>query len=81
MKFFGARFVAQDQQTMVEQARGLRSNPGLMLIDDADKPAKWYFALKQRRLTGTGAGSPASSAGGGAGPHPLPGPVELHWRS
>jgi phenylpropionate dioxygenase-like ring-hydroxylating dioxygenase large terminal subunit len=68
VRFFGARFVAQDQQTMVEQARGLRSNPGLMLIDDADKPAKWYFALKQRRLTGTGS-------------HPLPGPVELHWRS
>jgi phenylpropionate dioxygenase-like ring-hydroxylating dioxygenase large terminal subunit len=68
VRFFGARFVAQDQQTMVEQARGLRSNPGLMLIDDADKPAKWYFALKQRRLTGTG-------------PHPLSGPVELHWRS
>ena len=21
-----------------------------MLIDDADKPAKWYFALKQARL-------------------------------
>jgi phenylpropionate dioxygenase-like ring-hydroxylating dioxygenase large terminal subunit len=68
VRFFGARFVQQDQHTMVEQARGLRSNPGLMLIDDADKPAKWYFALKQRRLTGTGS-------------HPLPGPVELHWRS
>jgi hypothetical protein len=27
-KYFGAKFVAQDQQTMVEQARGLRSNPG-----------------------------------------------------
>jgi phenylpropionate dioxygenase-like ring-hydroxylating dioxygenase large terminal subunit len=67
-KYFGARFVQQDQQTMIEQARGLRSNPGLMLIDDADKPAKWYFALKQRRLTGTGK-------------HPLAGPVELHWRS
>ncbi len=66
--YFGAKFVAQDQQTMVEQARGLRSNPGLMLIDDADKPAKWYFALKQRRLKGTGE-------------HPLSGPVELHWRS
>ena len=66
--FFGARFVRQDQQTMVEQARGLRANPGLMLIDDADKPAKWYFALKQRRLTGVGE-------------HPLSGPVELHWRS
>jgi len=67
-KYFGAKFVQQDQQTMIEQARGLRSNPGLMLIDDADKPAKWYFALKQRRLTGVGA-------------HPLQGPVELHWRS
>jgi phenylpropionate dioxygenase-like ring-hydroxylating dioxygenase large terminal subunit len=68
VRLFGARFVAQDQQTMIEQARGLRSNPGLMLIDDADKPAKWYFALKQRRLTGHG-------------PHPLQGPVDLHWRS
>ena len=69
VKFFGARFVAQDQRTMVEQARGLRSNPGLMLIDDADKPAKWYFALKQHRLTGKGE-------------HPLAGgPVALHWRS
>jgi phenylpropionate dioxygenase-like ring-hydroxylating dioxygenase large terminal subunit len=66
--FFGARFVRQDQQTMVEQAEGLRFNPGLMLIDDADKPAKWYFALKQARLKGTGE-------------HPLSGPVTLHWRS
>ena len=69
VRFFGARFVAQDQQTMVEQARGLRSNPALMLIDDADKPAKWYFALKHCRLTGQGE-------------HPLAGgPVTLHWRS
>jgi phenylpropionate dioxygenase-like ring-hydroxylating dioxygenase large terminal subunit len=67
-KFFGARFVRQDQETMIEQARGLRYNPALMLIDDADKPAKWYFALKQARLTGEGG-------------HPLAGPVELHWRS
>jgi len=66
--YFGRKFVGQDQQTMVEQARGLRSNPGLMLIDDADKPAKWYFALKQRRLTGVGE-------------HPMAGPEELHWRS
>jgi hypothetical protein len=39
-----------------------------MLIDDADKPAKWYFALKQRRLKGVGE-------------HPLAGPVTLRWRS
>ncbi len=69
VRFFGGRFVAQDQSTMVEQARGLRSNPAMMLIDDADKPAKWYFALKQRRLLGKG-------------DHPLAaGPVDLHWRS
>ena len=67
-KFFGARFVRQDQETMIQQAQGLRFHPGLMLIDDADKPAKWYFALKQNRLKGTGE-------------HPLAGPVELHWRS
>ena len=67
-KFFGKKFVGQDQQTMVEQAQGLRFHPAMMLIDDADKPAKWYFALKQARLTGEGE-------------HPMPGPVELHWRS
>ena len=66
--YFGAKFVQQDQQTMIEQAEGLRFHPSLMLIDDADKPAKWYFALKQARLKGTGE-------------PPLTGPVELHWRS
>ena len=66
--YFGTRFVRQDQETMIEQAQGLRSNPSLMLIDDADKPAKWYFALKQARLKGTGE-------------HPLGGPVVLRWRS
>jgi len=70
-RFFGGRFVYQDQLTMIQQARGLRHNPSLMLIDDADKPAKWYFALKQARLEGSA----------GAQKHPLDGPVELHWRS
>lgn len=66
--FFGKKFVEQDRDTMVEQAEGLRFRPAMMLIDDADLPAKWYFGLKQRRLTGQGE-------------HPLKGPVELHWRS
>ena len=68
LRFFGAKFVRQDQETMIEQAQGLRFGPALMLIDDADKPAKWYFALKQARLRGTGE-------------HPMSGPVTLHWRS
>jgi hypothetical protein len=71
-KFFGAKFVRQDQETMIQQAEGLRHNPSLMLIDDADKPAKWYFALKQARL---------DSATGAAPKHPMDGPVDLHWRS
>jgi nitrite reductase/ring-hydroxylating ferredoxin subunit len=68
LKYFGAKFVRQDQETMIEQAEGLRYGPALMLIDDADKPAKWYFALKQARLRGTGE-------------HPMDGPVTLRWRS
>ncbi len=72
-KFFGAKFVRQDQVTMIQQAEGLRHNPSLMLIDDADKPAKWYFALKQARLDAAATGAPAG--------HPVDGPVELHWRS
>jgi nitrite reductase/ring-hydroxylating ferredoxin subunit len=67
-KWFGAKFVRQDQVTMIQQAEGLKHNPSLMLIDDADKPAKWYFALKQARLEGSSK-------------HPMDGPVELHWRS
>ncbi|GAC1425031.1 MAG: aromatic ring-hydroxylating dioxygenase subunit alpha [Acidobacteriaceae bacterium] len=68
LRFFGAKFVRQDQETMIEQAEGLRFGPALMLIDDADKPAKWYFALKQARLRGTEE-------------HPMSGPVTLRWRS
>ena len=44
-----------------------------MLIDDADKPAKWYFALKQARLDAARTGEPMR--------HPMEGPVTLRWRS
>jgi phenylpropionate dioxygenase-like ring-hydroxylating dioxygenase large terminal subunit len=75
-KFFGARFVRQDQETMIQQAEGLKHNPSLMLIDDADRPAKWYFALKQARLAAVDGMSPNSLPA-----HPMSGPVTLHWRS
>ena len=71
-KFFGARFVRQDQETMIQQAEGLKYNPSLMLIDDADRPARWYFALKQARL---------DAASGKPFKHPLSTPVTLRWRS
>jgi phenylpropionate dioxygenase-like ring-hydroxylating dioxygenase large terminal subunit len=72
-KFFGGMFVRQDQETMIQQAEGLKYDPTLMLIDDADRPAKWYFALKQARLEAQRTGEPMR--------HPLAGPVTLLWRS
>jgi hypothetical protein len=44
-----------------------------MLIDDADRPAKWYFALKQNLIESRRTGEPMA--------HPMEGPVTLRWRS
>lgn len=70
---FAERFLRQDQQTMIQQAEGLQHDPHLMLIDDADRPAKWYFALKANLLE--------SRRTGLAMVHPMSGPVTLRWRS
>ncbi len=70
---FARAFIGQDQRTMQMQARGLKTDPRLMLIDDADRPAKWYFDLKQAHLEAQRSGQPMK--------HPIPGPVTLRWRS
>lgn len=66
-------FLNQDKRVMERQAVGLRSNPAMMLIDDADMPAKWYYKLKSALL--------AARLNGGTFDHPLKGPVTLRWRS
>jgi phenylpropionate dioxygenase-like ring-hydroxylating dioxygenase large terminal subunit len=73
LRFFGKKFVAQDQRTMEKQALGLKYNPPLMLIDDADRPAKWYFQLKAAYLKSKSSGQPME--------HPIEGPTTLRWRS
>lgn len=73
LKFVFAKFVEQDRQTMEYQSEGLKSNPHLMLIDDADRPAKWYFQLKQAYLESRKIGEEMK--------HPMAGPVMLRWRS
>lgn len=73
LKFVFAKFVEQDRHTMELQAEGLKHNPHLMLIDDADRPAKWYFGLKAAHLEAKRTGAEMK--------HPLPGPVTLKWRS
>jgi phenylpropionate dioxygenase-like ring-hydroxylating dioxygenase large terminal subunit len=70
---FAKKFLRQDQLTMIRQAEGLKYNPRLMLIDDADRQAKWYFALKANLLE--------SRRTGTAMVHPMDGPVTLRWRS
>ncbi len=73
LKFVFAKFVEQDRQTMEDQSEGLKHNPHLMLIDDADRPAKWYFQLKAAHLESRRTGMEMQ--------HPMTGPVTLRWRS
>lgn len=73
LRFVFARFVEQDRRTMELQAEGLKHDPHLMLIDDADRPAKWYFQLKQAYME--------ARRNGGEMSHPMAGPVTLKWRS
>src|SRR5579864_6691365 len=73
MKFVFAKFVEQDRRTMELQAEGLKHNPHLMLIDDADRPAKWYFQLKAAHLE--------AKRNGAQMKHPMTGPTTLKWRS
>lgn len=44
---FVTTFLGQDRDIMAKQAIGLADDPPLMLIDDADTQAKWYYRLKK----------------------------------
>jgi phenylpropionate dioxygenase-like ring-hydroxylating dioxygenase large terminal subunit len=73
LHFFGKRFIAQDQRVIELQSPGLKVQPRMMLIDDADRQARWYFQLKSAYLASQQSGMPMQ--------HPLEGPVTLRWRS
>lgn len=72
-RYFANVFMRQDREAMERQAIGLRYKPALMLIDDADTPAKWYYKLKAAHLASLQTGQPFD--------HPLKGRVTLRWRS
>lgn len=46
IKKFGRVFLDQDMDAVTKQQEGLKYDPSLMLIRDADTQAKWYYALK-----------------------------------
>lgn len=51
-------FLRQDADMVDLQAQGLRFDPNLMLIDDADTQAKWYHQLKKAWATSNETGEP-----------------------
>ena len=69
----GPRFIRQDTEVIKKQALGLQYGDRMMLIDDADRQARWYFELKSAYLDSQRSGTPLR--------HPMTGPVTLHWRS
>lgn len=46
LKWFSRFFLQQDIDAVEKQQEGLKYDPSLMLIKDADTQAKWYYALK-----------------------------------
>ncbi|HXW92612.1 MAG TPA: Rieske 2Fe-2S domain-containing protein [Terriglobales bacterium] len=73
LKLFFAKFLEQDRRTMEKQSEGLQHKPHLMLIEDADRPAKWYFQIKEAYLEAKRSGT--------AMQHPMASPTRLKWRS
>ena len=65
-------FLKQDRDIVTMQQEGLKHDPKLMLINDADMQAKWYYRLKDAWAKSTDTGVPFEN------------PVkaqELRWRS
>ncbi|MBV9331489.1 MAG: aromatic ring-hydroxylating dioxygenase subunit alpha [Alphaproteobacteria bacterium] len=54
----GPTFLGDDRRIVELQREGLKFNPGLMLIQDADMPAIWYHRLKKAWAESVRAGVP-----------------------
>jgi phenylpropionate dioxygenase-like ring-hydroxylating dioxygenase large terminal subunit len=65
-------FLRQDAEMVRLQGQGLKSDPPLLWIDDADRQAKWYQALKREHVTSRAEGRPFVN--------PVE-PATLRWRS
>lgn len=70
---FGKVFLKQDQDMVEKQREGLKHEPRLMLINDSDVQAKWYFKLKRAWTKAQETGEDFV--------HPVKEEVTLRWRS
>ena len=69
---FARTFLEQDRRVVARQQEGLAHDPRLMLINDADVQARWYYRLKKEYARAQAEGRPFVN------------PVEettLRWRS
>jgi len=71
-RVFMKRFLGQDRDMVNLQQQGLKFDPRLMLINDADIQAKWYQRLKSEWATSLDQGRPFEN--------PVK-PATLRWRS
>jgi phenylpropionate dioxygenase-like ring-hydroxylating dioxygenase large terminal subunit len=69
---FARAFLGQDRKMVELQREGLKFNPRLMLIQDADVPAMWYHRLKKAWAESVSTGT--------AFTNPVP-ETTLRWRS
>ncbi|NKB58247.1 MAG: Rieske 2Fe-2S domain-containing protein [Alphaproteobacteria bacterium] len=72
LKPLARKFLKQDRDIVTMQQEGLKHDPNLMLINDSDVQAKWYYRLKDAWTKSTTSGQPFAN------------PVEareLRWRS
>ncbi|MGE3622429.1 MAG: Rieske 2Fe-2S domain-containing protein [Bdellovibrionales bacterium] len=56
IKPFARMFLNQDRDVVVKQQEGLRFEQNLLLIRDADTPARWYSQIKNEYLRAQGEG-------------------------
>jgi phenylpropionate dioxygenase-like ring-hydroxylating dioxygenase large terminal subunit len=69
---FARAFLEQDRRIVEMQQEGLKGDPPLILIDDADTQAKWYYRLKKEYARAQAEGTPFQN--------PVP-ERTLRWRS
>ncbi|MBV8167075.1 MAG: aromatic ring-hydroxylating dioxygenase subunit alpha [Alphaproteobacteria bacterium] len=69
---FVRAFLRQDRDVMAMQQVGLAHAPSLLLVDDADTQAKWYYRLKQEYVRARAENRPFAN--------PVK-PRTLRWRS
>ena len=72
LKPFARTFLEQDRRVVERQQEGLRHDPKLMLVNDADVQARWYYKLKKEWQR--------SRAEGREFVNPVP-ETTLRWRS